>query len=80
MLANCIRAAIVPTWLCSRTRRPSDWGWHVVHESIAAYAANFYEDLRQVDRRGLLHIFCQRVPESGTGAALSDRMQRAAER
>ena len=60
--------------------RPSDWGWHVVHESIAAYAANFYEDLRQVDRRGLLHIFCQRVPESGTGAALSDRMQRAAER
>ena len=56
------------------------WGWHVAFASIEAFAAEFYECLRESDRRGLSHIYCQRVGAHGTGAALMDRMQRAAER
>ena len=58
----------------------SAWGWHVVFDSIEAFAAEFYECLRESDRRGLSHIYCQRVDLPGTGTALMDRMQRAAER
>lgn len=56
------------------------WGWHVVFANTEAYAAEFYECLRESDRRGLAHIYCQRVNTPGTGPALMDRMQRAAER
>ncbi len=57
-----------------------EWGWHLCFDSVNAMAAQFYESLREADRRGLKTIYIQRVPEVGTGAALMDRMQRAAER
>lgn len=56
------------------------FGWYQCFESIEAYAAGFYESLREADRRGMAHIYCQRVSPEGTGNALMDRMQRAAER
>jgi L-threonylcarbamoyladenylate synthase len=59
--------------------RTDAWGWHVAFDSIEQYAASFYESLREADRRGLAHIYCQRVPHTATGAALMDRLQRAAE-
>lgn len=58
---------------------PGDWGWHVVYATIEEFAAGFYECLREADRRGCAQIVCQRVSDQGTGAALMDRMQRAAE-
>ncbi|MGN6134116.1 MAG: L-threonylcarbamoyladenylate synthase [Aureliella sp.] len=59
--------------------RPAEFGWHVAYASIDDYARAFYEALREVDRRGLKLVFCQRVPSQGTGAALADRLERAAE-
>lgn len=55
------------------------FGWHCAYVSVDQYAQAFYEALREVDRRGLVQVCCQRVTPSGTGAALSDRLQRAAE-
>jgi L-threonylcarbamoyladenylate synthase len=42
------------------------------------YAREFYEFLRECDRRGIHTIYCQEVPESGVGMALMDRIRRAA--
>lgn len=58
----------------------SNWGWYKCFASIDEYAASFYESLREADRRGLSRIYCQMVDGEGTGAALRDRMVRAAER
>lgn len=58
---------------------PEAFGWHCVYESIEAYARSFYEALREVDRRGLSSVYCQRVAATGLGIALADRMERAAE-
>ncbi len=41
---------------------------------------HFMNALREADRRGCEFIYCQQVSQQGTGAALMDRMQRAAER
>lgn len=58
---------------------PDQFGWHCTYDSVADYARAFYEALREVDRRGLLSVHCQRVALEGTGAALADRLARAAE-
>jgi hypothetical protein len=57
----------------------AEFGWHRAFASIDDYARGFYEALREVDRRGLRSVICQRVPAQGTGIALSDRLERAAE-
>lgn len=59
---------------------PAAWGWHKSYSNVDEFAASFYESLREADRRGLTQIYCQRVSLKGTGAALMDRMLRAAER
>jgi L-threonylcarbamoyladenylate synthase len=55
------------------------FGWYCDYGTVDEYARAFYEALREVDRHGLKIVYCQRVPSAGTGAALSDRLERAAE-
>jgi len=47
--------------------------------SIEEYAASLFEFFRECDRVGIERIFCERVDESGIGAAVMDRLRRAAE-
>lgn len=51
----------------------------VICESITEYAARLYEFFRECDRLGGRRIACESVEESGVGAALMDRIRRAAE-
>lgn len=46
--------------------------------SIDEYAASFFEFFRECDRRKVDTIYCQTVDETGIGAALMDRLRRAA--
>jgi len=43
-----------------------------------AYAHELFEFFRECDRRGITTIYCQTVAEEGIGAALMDRIRRAA--
>ena len=52
-----------------QTRIPAD---------IDAYAREIFEFFRECDRKGISRIFCEAVPEEGIGAALMDRIRRAA--
>ena len=47
--------------------------------SIDEYAAALFEFFRECDRLGVDRIFCERVSETGIGAAVMDRIRRAAE-
>jgi L-threonylcarbamoyladenylate synthase len=55
------------------------FGWYRVFHDPADYARNFYESLREVDRRGLRQVFCETAESRGIGEALMDRLARAAE-
>jgi L-threonylcarbamoyladenylate synthase len=46
--------------------------------SVEEYAGSLFEFFRECDRRGVNRIFCESVPEDGIGAALMDRIRRAA--
>lgn len=48
-------------------------------ESVAWYAHDVFEFFRECDRAGIANIYCEIIPESGIGAALMDRLRRAAE-
>ena len=50
-----------------------------VLSSVAEYAHEVFEFFRECDRRGIKLIFCESVPEQGVGAALMDRLRRAAQ-
>lgn len=43
------------------------------------YAHELFEFLRECDRRGIDTVYCQAVDEQGIGAALMDRLRRAAQ-
>lgn len=47
--------------------------------SVEEYAVSLFEFFRECDRRGIDLIVCEEVPETGLGAALMDRIRRAAE-
>ncbi|MDX1927704.1 MAG: L-threonylcarbamoyladenylate synthase [Pirellulaceae bacterium] len=47
-------------------------------DSVEEYAHELYEFMRSVDRLGIQYLFCQRPTASGIGAALHDRLTRAA--
>jgi L-threonylcarbamoyladenylate synthase len=47
--------------------------------SVDEYAHSLFEFFRECDRRGIQTIFCETVAEDGIGAALMDRLRRAAE-
>jgi len=49
-----------------------------IFESTEAYAAGFYEFLREVDRQSFEKVFVQTAPDEGIGRALRDRQRRAA--
>lgn len=48
-------------------------------DSVEDYAHSLFDFFRQCDRRGIDHIYCQCVEETGIGIALMDRLRRAAE-
>lgn len=48
--------------------------------SADEYAHEIFEFFRECDRRGIASIYCQKVEETGIGAALMDRLRRAAAR
>lgn len=48
--------------------------------SVDEYAHSVFEFFRECDRNGIETIVCESVAESGIGAALMDRLRRAAER
>jgi L-threonylcarbamoyladenylate synthase len=47
--------------------------------SLEEYARQVFEFFRECDRAGIRTIYCQAVPEAALGAALMDRLRRAAE-
>lgn len=57
-----------------------DLGYRLVCAGADAYARELFEFFRESDRRGIARIFCEAVPDNGIGAALMDRIRRAAER
>ncbi len=73
-LANCAYCGL------DESRLTSYLGLHRRFRDLAEYAHSFYEFMRAVDRVGIEHIYCQRPPEDGLGAALIDRLTRAAEK
>jgi L-threonylcarbamoyladenylate synthase len=48
------------------------------HQDLREAAANFFRYLRELDVLGLDLIVAERVPSQGLGAAIMDRLQRAA--
>ncbi len=50
-----------------------------VCRSAEEYASSVFEFFRECDRAGIKLIYCQSVNEAGIGAALMDRLRRAAE-
>ncbi len=48
--------------------------------SVEEYAHEVFEFFRECDRVGIHKIYCEEVSEKGIGAALMDRIRRAAER
>lgn len=46
--------------------------------SVDEYAGELFEFFRECDRRNLTQIFCEKVDEKSIGAALMDRLRRAA--
>lgn len=60
-------------------RKPSDaFRIVMVCENAEAYARALFEFFRECDRLGVERIFCEAVPEQGIGAAVMDRIRRAA--
>ena len=51
----------------------------LICSSVEEYAHQVFEFFRECDRRQIVTIYCETVPESGLGAALMDRLRRAAE-
>ena len=47
--------------------------------SVREYAHSIFEFFRECDRNGIDTIVCEAVDENGIGAALMDRLRRAAE-
>jgi L-threonylcarbamoyladenylate synthase len=50
----------------------------LICSSVDEYAHELFEFFRECDRRGIETIYCEQVDESGIGAALMDRIRRAA--
>ena len=50
-----------------------------ISSSVDEYAHDLFEFFRDCDRQAINTIYCERVEETGIGAALMDRLRRAAE-
>ena len=53
-------------------------GFFMICPSLPEYAHSLFEFFRESDRRGVTRIVCEAVAEDGIGAALMDRIRRAA--
>ena len=62
------------------SKNGTDLDKQFIARDVAAYAHNLYEFFRECDREGIETIYCEAVPEEGIGAALMDRIRRAAQR
>ncbi len=60
-------------------RRGVGFGLVRICGSVEEYAHSVFEFFRECDRQGIKAIFCESVDERGIGAALMDRLRRAAE-
>ncbi len=60
---------------------PHGNSWEMVHvcQTIEQYAAQLFDFFRQADRTGIDVICCQVPPSPGIGAAIQDRLRRAAQ-
>ena len=56
----------------------STFAFEKICSSADEYAREIFEFFRECDRRGIASIYCQKVDETGIGAALMDRIRRAA--
>ncbi len=54
------------------------FGFEKIVDDVDSYARSLFEFFRECDRRGLGTIYCEPVVETGVGAALMDRIRRAA--
>lgn len=59
---------------------PEQFGRIRTCRSVAAYARAVFAFFRACDAAGLRTVYCERVPDAGLGAALMDRLRRAAAR
>lgn len=60
--------------------RPENFAFKSICSSINEYAHDVFEFFRECDRRGIVIIYCESVPEIGIGTALMDRLRRSATR
>lgn len=61
------------------TDPPERFAHVMVCRSVTDYGHHLFEFFRETDRRGIRTIYCEKVAEDGIGAALMDRLSRAAE-
>jgi L-threonylcarbamoyladenylate synthase len=61
------------------SRNGSGFDKNFVARDVDAYAHHLFEFFRECDREGIKTIYCEAVPEEGIGAALMDRIRRAAQ-
>lgn len=57
----------------------NDFEFFRICRSVEEYAHAVFEFFRECDRREIMTIYCEAVEERGIGAALMDRLRRAAE-
>jgi L-threonylcarbamoyladenylate synthase len=57
----------------------STFEYQLVCRSVDEYARSMFEFFRECDRKGVETIYCEAVDVAGIGAALMDRIRRAAE-
>jgi len=50
-----------------------------VVDSVPQYAHTLFDFFRECDLKGIVRIYCERVPSFGLGRGLMDRLNRAAE-
>ena len=65
--------------LIGLTRNGTGLDKQFIARDVGTYAHNLYEFFRECDREGIETIYCEAVPEEGIGAALMDRIKRAAQ-
>jgi L-threonylcarbamoyladenylate synthase len=65
-------------WIGLGQHDPSGFELSRTCASVDEYAAKLFEFFRECDRQGILTVYCEQVAETGIGAALMDRLRRAA--
>ena len=61
------------------SRNGSGFDKYFIARDAAAYAHHLFEFFRECDREGISTIYCEAVPQEDIGAALMDRIRRAAQ-